>query len=72
MVSLLKLANIEEQGVNFLSPVDGKPMLLTPEESISIQNNLGMPELVTALPYSHPIYALLYACCTGLAKSESR
>lgn len=28
-------------GVTFQSPVDGSRMLLTPEESIAIQNNLG-------------------------------
>jgi len=36
-VSLLHLADITEEGVTFQSPVDGKPMLLTPEESIQIQ-----------------------------------
>ncbi|KAF3772775.1 Queuine tRNA-ribosyltransferase [Nymphaea thermarum] len=37
LVSLLHLADITEKGVTFQSPVDGKPMLLTPEESIQIQ-----------------------------------
>ncbi|KAF7140495.1 hypothetical protein RHSIM_Rhsim06G0078000 [Rhododendron simsii] len=37
MVSLLHLADITENGVTFQSPVDGKPMLLTPEDSIQIQ-----------------------------------
>lgn len=37
MVSLLHLADITEKGVTFQSPVDGKPMLLTPEDSIQIQ-----------------------------------
>ncbi|XP_058087438.1 uncharacterized protein LOC131234504 isoform X2 [Magnolia sinica] len=37
MVSLLHLADITEKGVTFQSPVDGKQMLLTPEESIQIQ-----------------------------------
>ena len=41
MVSLLHLAEITEQGVNFASPVDGSKMLLTPEHSIAIQNQLG-------------------------------
>lgn len=41
MVSLLHLADITEEGVTFQSPVDGSRMLLTPEESIGIQNNLG-------------------------------
>ncbi|KAF5095888.1 hypothetical protein D0Z00_002975 [Geotrichum galactomycetum] len=41
MVSLLKLATITEEGVNFLSPHDGSPMLLTPEHSISLQNSIG-------------------------------
>jgi tRNA-guanine transglycosylase len=41
MVSLLKLANITEEGVRFLSPHDGTPMLLTPEHSIGLQNTIG-------------------------------
>ena len=41
MVSLLHLANIKEEGVTFQSPIDGSEMLLTPEESIGIQNRLG-------------------------------
>eukprot|EP00879_Flechtneria_rotunda_P005893 GHRR01006199.1.p1 GENE.GHRR01006199.1~~GHRR01006199.1.p1 ORF type:complete len:396 (+),score=104.04 GHRR01006199.1:868-2055(+) len=41
MVSLLHLADITEEGVTFQSPVDGSRMLLTPEQSIAIQNDLG-------------------------------
>ncbi|KAL9029023.1 MAG: hypothetical protein Q9196_002685, partial [Gyalolechia fulgens] len=41
MVSLLKLAKVTEEGVKFLSPHDGTPMLLTPEHSISLQNTIG-------------------------------
>eukprot|EP00878_Enallax_costatus_P011633 GHUV01012142.1.p1 GENE.GHUV01012142.1~~GHUV01012142.1.p1 ORF type:complete len:422 (+),score=93.24 GHUV01012142.1:621-1886(+) len=41
MVSLLHLADITEEGVTFQSPVDGSRMLLTPEQSIQIQNDLG-------------------------------
>lgn len=41
MVSLLKLANVTEDGVRFLSPHDGTPMLLTPEHSIALQNSIG-------------------------------
>lgn len=41
MVSLLKLANVTEEGVTFLSPHDGSPMLLTPEHSIDLQNTIG-------------------------------
>ncbi|KAK2693889.1 hypothetical protein QWA68_008335 [Fusarium oxysporum] len=41
MVSLLKLATITEKGVEFLSPHDGTPMLLTPEHSMSLQNSIG-------------------------------
>lgn len=41
MVSLLKLAEITEEGVRFLSPHDGTPMLLTPEHSIALQNSIG-------------------------------
>jgi len=41
MVSLLKLAEITEEGVAFMSPHDGSKMLLTPEKSIEIQNAIG-------------------------------
>lgn len=41
MVSLLDLAEITETGVRFRSPIDGTEMLLTPEESINFQNNIG-------------------------------
>jgi queuine tRNA-ribosyltransferase catalytic subunit len=41
MVSLLELAKVTEEGVRFLSPHDGSPMLLTPEHSISLQNSIG-------------------------------
>ncbi|KAL7274665.1 hypothetical protein RUND412_002428 [Rhizina undulata] len=41
MVSLLALATINETGVNFLSPHDNTPMLLTPEHSISLQHSIG-------------------------------
>jgi len=34
MVSLLQLAEITEEGVNFQSPFDGTASMLTPEESI--------------------------------------
>lgn len=40
MVSLLKLSQVTEEGVRFLSPHDGEPMLLTPEHSISLQNSI--------------------------------
>ncbi|KAK9005631.1 hypothetical protein V6N11_043056 [Hibiscus sabdariffa] len=41
-------ADITEKGVTFQSPVDGKPMLLTPEESIQIQNRIGA-DIIMAL-----------------------
>ena len=41
MVSLLELSSMSEEGVTFNSPVDGKPMLLTPEKSIHLQNQIG-------------------------------
>ncbi|XP_052219604.1 queuine tRNA-ribosyltransferase catalytic subunit 1-like [Dreissena polymorpha] len=41
MVSLLKLAEITEEGVKFESPHDGSEMMLTPEHSIHIQNSIG-------------------------------
>ncbi|KAI7868088.1 queuine tRNA-ribosyltransferase [Spinellus fusiger] len=41
MVSLLKLAKITEEGVQFASPHDGSLMMLTPEHSMSLQNSIG-------------------------------
>ncbi|KAI3992954.1 hypothetical protein MKX01_009697 [Papaver californicum] len=46
--AMLHLADITEKGVTFQSPVDGKPMLLTPEESIQIQNRIGA-DIIMAL-----------------------
>ncbi|XXG99184.1 translation initiation factor eIF-2B subunit alpha [Hypoxylon texense] len=60
MVSLLKLANITEEGVRFLSPHDGTPMLLTPEHSISLQNTIGsdiMMQLDDVLVTTSPDHA---------------
>ena len=48
MVSLLHLADITEEGVTFQSPLDGERMLLTPEESIAIQNRIGA-DIIMAL-----------------------
>eukprot|EP00803_Ostreobium_quekettii_P011053 evm.model.scf_76.5 EVM.evm.TU.scf_76.5 scf_76:38529-39734(+) len=48
MVSLLHLADIQEEGVEFQSPTDGSRMLLTPEASIAIQNRLGA-DIIMAL-----------------------
>lgn len=41
MVSLVKFSNVSEEGVHFQSPVDGTDLLLTPEHSIKLQNQLG-------------------------------
>src|SRR5262245_34177155 len=41
MVSLLKLAKITEEGVEFQHPHDGARMMLTPEHSIALQNSIG-------------------------------
>ena len=41
MVSLLELAEVTEHGVEFRSPHDGSRMVLTPEESMKIQNQIG-------------------------------
>lgn len=48
MVSLLHLADINEEGVTFQSPTDGHRMLLTPEHSIQVQNRLGA-DIIMAL-----------------------
>lgn len=41
MVSLLQLAEIDENGVNFKSPYDDSQCMLTPEHSMEIQNAIG-------------------------------
>ncbi|RKP09709.1 tRNA-guanine(15) transglycosylase-like protein [Thamnocephalis sphaerospora] len=41
MVSLLKLAEITEEGVQFEAPHDGSLMMLTPEKSMELQNSIG-------------------------------
>lgn len=41
MVSLLHLADINEEGVTFQSPTDGRRMLLTPEHSIQARRRGG-------------------------------
>ena len=41
MVSLLKLAEITEEGVKFKSPYDDSDMMLRPEDSIKCQNEIG-------------------------------
>lgn len=48
MVSLLKFSSVSERGVRFQSPVDGTEMLLTPERSIHIQNQIGA-DIIMAL-----------------------
>lgn len=48
MVSLLRFSTVTEQGVHFQSPVDGTEMLLTPERSIAIQNDIGA-DIIMAL-----------------------
>ena len=47
MVSLLHLANITEEGVQFASPADGSLMMLTPEHSMAVQNRLGVSSTST-------------------------
>ncbi|TNJ30287.1 putative Queuine tRNA-ribosyltransferase [Giardia muris] len=41
MVSLIDLSEVTEEGVSFISPVDSKRLLLTPEESIRTQQAIG-------------------------------
>ena len=47
MVSLLHLAKITEEGVQFASPVDGSLKMLTPEHSMAVQNRLGVSSTST-------------------------
>ena len=61
MVSLLHLADITEEGVTFASPADGSRMLLTPEHSIRIQNQIGASLLALTLQLQ-----LLICSCPSL------
>lgn len=47
MVSLLHLADIDEEGVTFQSPTDGRRMLLTPEHSIQARGRNGIWRVCT-------------------------
>mmetsp|Transcript_3486 Transcript_3486/g.3232 ORF Transcript_3486/g.3232 Transcript_3486/m.3232 type:complete len:358 (+) Transcript_3486:120-1193(+) len=55
MVSLLKLAQITEEGVEFESPTDGSRMLLTPEESMRIQNSIGADIMMALDDVTNPL-----------------
>ncbi|KNC54319.1 queuine tRNA-ribosyltransferase [Thecamonas trahens ATCC 50062] len=48
MVSLAKLSSVSEEGVTFASPHDGTTVLLSPELSIAMQNNIGA-DIIMAL-----------------------
>ena len=48
MVSLSKLCEITEEGVEFESPVDKSKMFLRPEDSIHVQNQIGA-DIIMAL-----------------------
>lgn len=63
MVSLVELSEVTEEGVKFRSPYDGKEILLTPEQSISIQNSLGTNSFNTELLkcFSGSVYWLIGA-----------
>jgi len=41
MVSLVKLSELSEEGVQFAHPKDGSIMMLSPEKSMAIQNAIG-------------------------------
>lgn len=51
MVSLVELSEVTEEGVLFRSPYNGKEILLTPEQSVGIQNSLG-----TSSAHPHHLY----------------
>lgn len=64
MVSLLKLAEITEEGVIFQSPHDGSEMMLTPEHSIHIQNKIGA-DIIMQLD------DVVHSCVTGPRVEEA-
>ncbi|KAK1861732.1 hypothetical protein I4F81_004312 [Pyropia yezoensis] len=74
MVSLSRFAVVSEEGVTFQAPVDGSEMLLTPEVSVGIQNQLGADFImaldnVVSSPGRPPVgQALRY--CMGVGYPE--
>lgn len=55
MVSLLKLAQVTEEGVRFLSPHDGSPMSVSPRSSINpVLNPPGSSPRNTPSPFKTP------------------
>lgn len=60
VLSLAARAKVEERGVIFSSPVDGRRRLLTPESAVAIQQALGadialaLDECIPALPAERP------------------
>jgi queuine tRNA-ribosyltransferase len=60
-MSLASINRIDEEGIRFRSHLDGRPMLLTPENAIAIQQKLGcdiMMALDECTPYpAEPSYA---------------
>ena len=62
MVSLLELAEITEEGVKFRSPYDNSEKMLTPEESIKCQNEIGRSLYI----YPQQIHFLTYLLIQGL------
>ena len=52
MVSLLKLAEITEEGVKFRSPYDDSECMLTPERSIEIQ--VRVPQIRFEVVFNSP------------------
>lgn len=64
MVSLLKLAEITEEGVKFQSPHDDSEMMLTPEMSIHIQNSIGA-DIIMQLD------DVVHSCVTGPRVEEA-
>ncbi|XP_022325326.2 queuine tRNA-ribosyltransferase catalytic subunit 1-like [Crassostrea virginica] len=64
MVSLLKMAEITEEGVKFQSPHDGSEMMLTPEHSIHLQNVIGA-DIIMQLD------DVVHSCVTGPRVEEA-
>lgn len=67
--SLQKLRKIEEEGVRFQSPIDGKKLFLSPEKSVQIQEKLGVD---IAMGFDEcPASDLSYdATATSLARTQ--
>ncbi len=71
--SLAELASVREEGVSFRSHLDGRPVTLTPERSVEIQQALGADIIMTLdEPLAYPVSYGRARASTTLTSSWAR